>query len=561
MRTPIVLFMLALLARLIVLAGFPDPAYPDSFYYVDVARQLAAGHGFSLDFIWIFVDVGGRIPANPVLPIASNAHWMPLASIVQVPFIWLLGPTTFASALPFALIGAAVSPLTWAIGRDAKLRPEVALGAAVLAAVPGLLLAYMAQPDNFALYQALVAASLWLAGCGMRGKPWRFALAGMLAGLATLSRTDGMLVLGVLGLAFAWDRWRSWRSFGTQPPRPARIPVAAAFGAVALFALAVGPWFVRQIAVFGTLSPSTATGKVLLIRNISEWNSIDTPATLDRLLSMGSGPLLDTRVTGLLSAVVILSVLIGAVVLMPPMLAGAWSRRRDAAFGPSLGYAAVLFACSGIISSDHVPGGTFIHSAVGLAPHAYLLTIEGVFVLAAWMGRRRQSWEPAQAGRAFAIGAVAFGVVAAVAGTLIVHQSWSLKRERLAAVAAALDAAEVPATDRVMSVDASGTRYWTGRGGVVLVNDPISTVEKVARAYGIRWLVLEQAEIVPAGVPILAGGPLPGWLGPPILNLPEVKVYPVCTTAADPRCAVAGVGAAGGRPRALPAGPVEVFAP
>ena len=42
-----------------------------------------------------------------------------------------------------------------------------------------------------------------------------------------------------------------------------------------------------------------------------------------------------------------------------------------------------------------------------------------------------------------------------------------------------------------MSIDAAGTKYWTGRGGVVLVNDPIETVERVARAYDIRWLVLD----------------------------------------------------------------------
>ena len=69
-------------------SAFPDPAYPDSFYYVDVARALAAGHGFNVDFVWIFAEVGGTIPADPTLPIPSNAHWMPLASIVQVPFIW-----------------------------------------------------------------------------------------------------------------------------------------------------------------------------------------------------------------------------------------------------------------------------------------------------------------------------------------------------------------------------------------------------------------------------------------------------------------------------------------
>ena len=137
MRIPVALYLLALVARLAVAALFPDPAYPDSFYYVDVARQLAAGHGFNVDFIWIFPEVGGAIPANPVLPIPSNAHWMPLASIVQVPFIWLLGPTAMASAIPFALIGALAAPLAWAIGRDAGAPRVVAIGAGDPDRLPG----------------------------------------------------------------------------------------------------------------------------------------------------------------------------------------------------------------------------------------------------------------------------------------------------------------------------------------------------------------------------------------------------------------------------------------
>ena len=100
MRTILGLYALALAIRLALIAGFPDPAYPDSFYYVDVARSIAAGQGFNVDFIWIFAEVGGAIPANPVLPIASNAHWMPLASLVQVPFIMVLGPTCLLYTSP-----------------------------------------------------------------------------------------------------------------------------------------------------------------------------------------------------------------------------------------------------------------------------------------------------------------------------------------------------------------------------------------------------------------------------------------------------------------------------
>lgn len=536
MRIPIALYLLALAARLVLIGTFPDAAYPDSFYYVDTARQLAAGHGFNVDVLWIFAEVGGRIPANPVLPIPSNAHWMPLASLVQVPFIWLLGPTALASALPFALAGATAAPLAWAIGRDAGASRGVALGAGILTALPGLSFVYMAQPDNFSLYQPLVAGSLWMAARGLRGSQRSFLLAGLLAGLATLARNDGVLVLGVLGLAFLWDRWRALRSHGE---RTVRVPLATALGAVALFAVCVVPWFVRQLAVFGSLSPSTATGKVLFIRDIGEWNSITTPASLDHLLGMGIGPLLLTRVGGLVAAVFIFSVLVGVLALVPPMLIGVWHRRRDVAFGPYFGYAIALFAFSAIVSAIHVPGGTFIHSAVALAPHGYVLALEGIVVAVAWIARRRHGWDVQQASRIFVGAAVGFGVLAAIAGAFSVHATWSSYRDRLQAVGAALDAAGAPPDDRVMSIDASGTKYWTGHPGVVLVNDPLDTVHAVAKAYDTRWLVLEPGDTVPAAAQILAEGNRPDWVGPPILQQPDVAVYPLCTVPGDTRCGAA----------------------
>ena len=64
LRTPVALYVLALAVRAALFGIFPDPAYHDSSYYVDVARSIAAGHGFTVDFVWIFAEVGGKIPAN-----------------------------------------------------------------------------------------------------------------------------------------------------------------------------------------------------------------------------------------------------------------------------------------------------------------------------------------------------------------------------------------------------------------------------------------------------------------------------------------------------------------
>ncbi len=523
--TPVLLYLLALLVRVPAAAGFPDPAYPDSFYYVDAARAIAEGRGTTIDVVWIFAEVGGRIPTEPTLPIPAFGHWMPLAAFVQVPFLALLGPTPIASALPFLLVGALAAPLAWAIARDAGLPDRAAIAAGLLAAVPGLLLPFLAQPDNFGLYEPIVAGALWLTGRALRGSGRAFVGAAVLAGLAVLSRNDGLLVVGVLVLAAVWNRGRAigWR------------PIVA--GTLVL-GVVVAPWYARQLATFGTFSPSTASGKALFIRDIGEWNSIATPATLEHLLGMGLGPLLASRLLGLVAAGTIFAVLVGGIALLPWAIVGAWRRRRSVTFGPFLTYALLLFAFSGLVSAVHVPGGTFIHSAVALAPHTAVLSVDGIGAAVAWAARRRPTWRPRQAELVFLGAAVAWMVGLAVVGTLTTHDTWAAKRERMLAVAAALERAGAAPTDRLMSIDAAGYRYYTGRGGIVLPNDPLPVVEAAARAYDVRWLILEADDAVPAVGPVLRADERPDWIGPAVWrDGTRVALYPVCTEPRDPRCA------------------------
>jgi hypothetical protein len=540
-RTPIALYLLALVARLVVMVHFPDPAYPDSYYYVDVARNLAAGHGFSVDFVWIFAEVGGHIPANPILPIASNGHWMPLASLVQVPFIAVLGPTAIASALPFSLIGALAAPLTWAIARDAGTSRLVAVGAGILVALPMLMLVFMVQPDNFSLFQPLVAGALWLGARGLRGDARSFAAAGLLVGIATLSRNDGVLVGAALGLTFLWDRWRAWRSGGSRLPA---IPLWSAVACFALFALVMGPWIARQLAVFGTISPSTASGKVLDIRTIEEWNSITTPATLDWLFGQGLGPLLLSRVGGFVAAISIFGTLACAWLLVLPIAIGAWARRHSSWFGPFFVYAGLLFAFSAIVSAVHVPGGTFIHSAVALIPHTYILALEGIAVGVGWIAARRRTWHAASATRIFTVATVTFAAIVALFVSFGVHGGWAQKRADRDTLAAGLRLVAGP-DDRVMSIDASGIEYATGHGGVVSSNDPLDTVHDVVVAYQIEWLILERDSVATNLAPVLAGEIRPSWVGAPVLTIPaadggvpRAALYPVCLSPRDARCTV-----------------------
>jgi Dolichyl-phosphate-mannose-protein mannosyltransferase len=565
-RKPLALFALALAVRAVVFGLHPDAAYPDSYYYVEVARALQAGHGFNIDFIWSFVDVGGRIPAHPMLPIPSNGHWMPLAAIVQLPTMWLLGPSPAASAIPFEIAGALAAPMTWLLAREIGCSPRVAMAAAIAVAVPGAATIFMAQPDTLSLYQPLGTAALWFAARGLKGHHVSFALAGLMVGLATLARNDGVLLGAAVGLAFVWDRWRAWRSKGARKPddssggRPRAIPWRYAFACFGLFLIAAGPWYLRQLEVFGSISPSSTSGRILFIRTYEQLDSVTSDTSLAGFLGQGIGPLLASRVLGLVSALQIYFVIAIPIVLTPFVLLGAWARRRSVDFGPFFVYAALLFGASGLLFAVHVPYGTFLHSAVAMVPFTFILAFEGAVLASRWVARHRPSWTEAGAERLFLVAAVASVVINASAFTAIALPTWDADRTAMLAAGAALDRAGAPPSDLVLAADPGGIEYFTGHGGVVTPNDSLDVVREVAADYGIRWLVLERAHIVAPLIPVIESKVRPAWLGAAIYtipytgpksgdaasdNAPTMAVYPVCTEVGDTRCgspAGAGVG-------------------
>ena len=188
----------------------------------------------------------------------------------------------------------------------------------------------------------------------------------------------------------------------------------AAVACAGLFLVAVAPWFYRQLEVFGSIAPSAANGRILWISNYDQLFSIGAPASPSTLLSGGIGPLIASRVGGLLSAIGLFAFLPLTVVLTPFALVGAWLRRRDSWFAPFFIYAIALFAAAGLLFAVHVPHGTFVHSAVALLPHTFVLVIVGVRGVVQWVARRRPSWNAESATRFFAYGAVAVAVVGAV---------------------------------------------------------------------------------------------------------------------------------------------------
>lgn len=545
----LLLFGIALAARAAVGSAFAGPAYPDSYYYVHVAEQLAAGHGFITDYVWNLDDVGGTLPAVGQLPIAANAYWMPLAELVQVPTIWLLGPGPLASALPFWVVGALAAPLTYWIGRDAGFGRAAAVAAAVMVAVPAGLTPFMSQPDNFGLFMTLGALALWLCARGARGDRRAFVLGGLVVGLATLARPDGALLGLPFALVGARGTWRQIRG------REQTIGWLAAVACAALFMVVVVPWLYRQLEVFGSIVPSANSGRTLWLTEYQQLFSFAGAPTAEAFFAEGLPGLVASRLGALLSAFGLVAFLPLAVVLAPFAIVGAWVSRSNPAFAPFFVYALALFAVMSIAFAVLVPHGTFIHAAAALVPHTFLLVIAGIASVVGWVARRRRTWNAQAATRIFTAAAVAIAVLAAVLQTVTVTRHWSDVRAVHEAVVGPLR--DSPLGDRFMAVDPGAIRYLSGHQGVVTPYDALPVIEDVLRAYNVRWLILESESIMPALAPLLTGQARPAWLSAPLVtvspqpgdlatrdgeaaartpDVPAAALYAVCLTPQDTRC-------------------------
>ena len=313
----------------------------------------------------------------------------------------------------------------------------------------------MVQPDNFSLYQPLVAGALWMGARGLKGSPRSFAArrppgrAGDAVAqrrAARPRRARARLPSGTAGAARGAPRWR-------RAGHPVRRPLACVGLFVAGDGAVVAPP-ARGVRVRSPRRPPRA-------RSCSSATSASGTASRRRRRSItcwawASGRSSRPRIGGLVAAVMIFTTLIAGFVLAPFMVIGAGrAGARSTSVRSSL-YAGLLFGFSALVSAVHVPGGTFIHSAVALAPHAYILALEGIAVgrrldrrASARLGRRRR--RPVFTGAAVALRRRGRAPRVAVRARGLGGQPGQVQRRRRGARRAG-----AAATDRVMSIDAVG---------------------------------------------------------------------------------------------------------
>lgn len=520
----------ALVVRIAAAIPVGYSPYTDPAYYAMVAEQLATGQGFSAPVLWSFLEVGGRLPAEPMLPVPSNGHWMPLTSIVAAAGMALLGPDLRAAQVPIVILGVALVPFTYVVGVDLYQSRRVGVLAAVLAIFAGPLLIMYPTVDNFAVFGAAGAVAIWAALRAMRpgrASAW-LVVSGAAVGLATLARVDGLLLAVAPLTAWLVDRgFGPWTGGGARRLGWLALVLSAA-AAVAVMA----PWLARNLATFGSAFPS-AGGHTLWITSYNQQFSISTDPSLASYLDWGLANIIGSKLEAWWEigwrTVVLLGGIFGFF-----FFAGLWRERRRAEVAPFAAYWVVMFVAMGLVFTFHAPHGAYYHSAAAWLPFAFPMAVAATGPALTALGRAWAFLRRPQTHRFVEVAALVGAIVLSLIGSMTLYGLWeSSHRRELAAAAYLTDAGLTD--DAFLYGDPASLWHLSRNPGVPAPFDPYPVIEEVVRAYEVRWVIvaLRDAPTDPLGLwdggnAVDGDGNQADWLATvPAFEADGVRIYAV----------------------------------
>jgi hypothetical protein len=355
-----------------------------------------------------------------------------------------------------------------------------------------------------------------------RPGPWLVA-AGAAAGLATLARVDGLLL--AVAPAVAWALSREWRSGWTR----------AAWGATSLaaFGVVLGPWLLRDVAVFGSAFPS-AGGHTLWITSYNQQFSISQDPSLGDYLAWGPVNIIGSKLATWVQLIGRTAVLLGGIFVIP-FVAALWRERRRPELAPFLAYFVLMFLVMGLVFTFHAPMGAFYHSALAWLPVATGMAVANVGPVASWVGRGWPFLRRPATHRFLAVAGLAGALALSGVGSAVVLGQWADAHAKLASAARFLTA-HAPPGDRVMAYDPAAVYELTGRPGVAPPYDGYGVIGGVVDAYRVRWVVItlrpgetrDPLGLWNGAAAVDAKGEHPDFLpAQPAYSAPGVRVYEV----------------------------------
>ncbi len=486
-RTYLLLFILAIIPPVIIAQFQPAPGYLDSDYYFAGGIQLATGQGFTEPYLWNYLD------GTTSLPHPSHSYWMPLASIVAALGMWLTGQTTYASArLIFFLIAALVPPITAALAYMFSQRRDLAVTSGLLAIFSIYNAPFVGVTDNFGLFM-LFGGLYFIFATKLIEDPARtrnWFLLGLLAGLMTLSRSDGLLWLA---LTFIFTLWRAPKeSFLRITNYVFRNSLFALLG----FLLIMSPWYARNLSVYGTLM-APGGSRILWLENYDQtFIYPSSQLNMNSFLALGWKKIMSDRLLALGSNTLSAFAAHGGILLFPFIIMGAVAYRKDDRVKLAALAMLILFIVMSFVFPFAGSRGSFFHAGAALQPMWWTLAPIGLESLLSSL--RKRNWGNDQARVIFRSALVMIAIILTVFLVYfrLFKLGWSEGEENYPPVEQFLVEHGIQSDDIVIVRNAPGYYLQTGRSAISVPYGGEQAILAVADQFNAYYFVMEEKAAV-----------------------------------------------------------------
>lgn len=488
-RTYLFLFILALIPPIVIAQFQPVPGYLDADYYFAGGIQLATGKGFTEPYLWNYLD------GTTSLPHPSHSYWMPLASIISALGMWLTGQTTYASArIFFFLIAALVSPLTALLAYKFSQKKELAIISGLLAIFSVYHAPFVAVTDNFGLFMLFGGLYFILATRLLEdpNKIRNWFLLGLLAGLMTLSRSDGLLWFALTFLFMLWSAPKE--SLSSITKYGLRITAFILLG----FIIIMGPWYARNLSIFGTLM-APGGSRTLWLDNYDQ-TFIYPPSLLNKesFLALGWNEIVSDRMWALGMNLQSGFAAHGGIILFPFIVIAViyyWKDKRVKLAG--IAWLTVFFVMTFIFPFAGARGA-FFHAGAALQPMWWTLAPLGLEATLAWLRKRNWGNEQAQVIFRSALVMIAVILTGFVVNLRLFDLGWGEGEENYPPVESFLVENGIGQSDIVIVRNAPGYYLQTGRSAISVPYGGEEAILAVADQFNAIYFVMEPEAAVPS---------------------------------------------------------------
>ncbi|NJN79610.1 MAG: hypothetical protein HC797_03580 [Anaerolineales bacterium] len=412
--------------------------------------------------------------------------------------MWLFNDTSYATArIPFIVIAAFVVPVTAHLAYLFSKRKDLAIISAVFAIFSVYHAPFVGVTDNFSLF--MLFGGLYfifvtkLLEDTTQKKYW--LILGLLAGLLSLSRSDGLLWLGITFLFILIQIRKILQSStsNSQPTIPNYLSRITSHALLSLlgFLIIMSPWYARNLSAFDTLM-APGGSRALWLQNYDQTFIYPPEAlTKESFLEYGWENIWNDRLWAINNNLQSGFAAHGGIILFPFILAGIIYFRKDERTKlAGIAWLILFFVMTFIFPFAGVRGA-FFHAGAALQPFWWTLAPLGLDSILASL--RKRNWGDDRAKVIFTSSLVLITVILTffVIYLRLFQLGWGEGKTNYMEVEQLLLANDIQTQDAVIVWDAPLYYLDTNRSALSIPYGGIDAILAVSEQFNANYLVLE----------------------------------------------------------------------